>query len=187
MIPAMTRRKPALSILFCFLAAILSGCGADELTGHLERTILAVQIALPSVLATAEVDPGTINAVETYLTRVSEGVEASAEILQDETKKPSERGAAIAVLFSRAIAPELPPGTPTRVNIAVQAVAAAVQAFLSQVRTTAAYLELSRPELVFGFNGKAKQSKASKKRLAEVKRKAAQTRREIEATRRKPS
>lgn len=187
MISRMNQQKPG---RFRFLhaallsALLLSGCAADEVTGHLERTILAVQIALPTVLASSGVDAGTIDTIQRYLATVSAAAATSADILTDPAQTPAQRGASIALVFSQAIAPELPPGTPTAVNVALQSVAAAVRAFLSQVRTTSAEIRLSHPALVMSFE-KTKKHRADKKRLEALKRKAEQVQREIEATRKK--
>ncbi len=172
-------------IALALSAFMLTGCAPDEVTGHLERTLLAVQIALPSVLAASGVDAATIGQVQHYLETVSTGVATSADILADTSQTPAQRGAAVALVFSQALAPELPPGTPTALNLAVQSVAAAVKAFLAQVRTTSAEIQLSRPELVMAFEKRAKHRNHSKRRLDELKRKADQLRREIAAAQKK--
>ncbi len=173
-------------IALALSAFMLTGCAPDEVTGHLERTLLAVQIALPSVLAASGVDAATIGQVQHYLETVSTGVATSADILADTSQTPAQRGAAVALVFSQALAPELPPGTPTALNLAVQSVAAAVKAFLAQVRTTSAEIQLSRPELVMAFEKRAKhRNHHSKRRLDELKRKADQLRREIAAAQKK--
>lgn len=172
------RSRLLCALLLC-LSLFSSACTADEVSANLERTLLAVQIALPSVLAASGVDPATVAQVQHYLGTVSNAVATSADVLADEAQTPAQAGAAVALAFAGAIAPDLPPGTPTTINVAVQSVAAAVQAFLRQVRTTSAEIQFSRPEMATAFRG-SKRHKANRARLDALRRKAERTRREIE-------
>ena len=105
---------------------LLTACTPSTLVSSLQIAVDAVTVAIP-VLAAAGVDSATLMQVQTYLTAVSTATEeAATELATSDTS--AVKVSKIVADFAGVVAPVI--GNP-RVSAVVQAVAAAVQSFLT--------------------------------------------------------
>lgn len=139
------RRRHIVVIPVLALALALAACSVSALTANLGLITAAAEIALPVVAQATGADPATIAAAMDYIHRVSTAITETAVVTKsgDTAAVRAEKITAIwsGVVLSPAVLNRLPPNA----RPLVQAVAVAVQNFLSRLTVAKAAISTKTP------------------------------------------
>lgn len=126
--------KVPIALLLIVSLLSMSGCGPiSTATTMLETILTAAEAILPIIAPLAGVDPALAATISKWLQLVSDDVGKATAVIQNTTLTTLQKSAQITEIFANVAL--VVPGLPPEVSILVQAVVAAVNAFVGQFGT----------------------------------------------------
>ena len=150
------------------LVLITVGCQTSSSTQNLQAIVALAAGVTPLIASASGAPPEVIVQIETYLITVNTAVSQATPILASTTLTQAQKAAQITALFAAIAVPNLPPGTPQNIAVAVTGVANAVAVFLMEFQPQP--VAPASPKLV--MKGATKVSATDIKVLAKIQEKA---------------
>jgi hypothetical protein len=130
-------KRFGLSAVLLAVGVTQLGCTQSQTLALLNAVVDTVDATFPAIAAAAKLPPTTTAQIQTYLTAVTSAVTSSTTIIES-SATDAVKATEIAQVFSAAVAPTLPAGTPQTVLATIVAVDGAVQNFLVAIGSTTA-------------------------------------------------